>query len=54
MSEQTVRPIIKSRHVKAVKELVSYPQSADFDESLEELLKRFRQFNELKTKKSDS
>jgi len=40
MSE-VVRPLIKSKHVRMVKELVNHPKSADFDDSLEELLKRY-------------
>ena len=41
MSKEVVRPLIKTSHVVAVKKLVNHPASADFDDSLGELLKRF-------------
>ena len=52
MSEQNIRPLVKSIHAKAVKDLVCHPPSADFDDSLRELLKRFRQLKE-NSKRSD-
>ena len=52
MSEQRIRPMIKSKNITAVKALVNHPASADFDDSLEELLKLFKQLKE-NSKRSD-
>ena len=41
-----VRPIIRTKHVKTVRELVNHPDSTDFDDSLAELIRQFQKLKE--------